>query len=185
MPQVQNEAIQKLFETVQDPKQRQLLAGIINGKLVAEVYCDSEDIYEDREVPVLDEENEPVLYKSGKRKGEAKTTTASVLVREGCKGRMIGRIWDDGRVEETAAEDGTIHLRSSRKRFDGEYGFECWCGQDSRIAEAEVGVLTFDGRAPTREGIQTIADNLKQKPANYPIIEGEKIIDGFRIKGVA
>lgn len=185
MPQVQDEAIKKLFETVQDPKQRQVLAGILNGKLVAEVYCDSEDIYEDREVPVLDEENQTVLYKSGKNKGQPKTTTEKVLVRPGTNGRLIARIWDDGRVEEVADENGFIWLRSSRKRFDGNYGFECWCGQDSRIAEAEVGVLTFDGRAPTREGIQTIADNLKKNPANYPIIEGEQHVDGFRIKGVA
>lgn len=185
MPQVNNEAVRQLFDTVTDPQQRKVLAGIINGKIVAEIYCDTEDVYEDQEVVVLDDAGEPVLYKSGKRKGEPKTEVKLVLVRKGTNGALIGRIWDDGRVEEVADEDGFVWLRSSRKRFDGNYGFECWCGQDSRIAECEAGVLSFNGTAPTKEGINTIAMNLQKKPANYPTVDGEQIVDGFRIKGVA
>jgi hypothetical protein len=47
-------------------------------------------------------------------------------------------------------EDGLMYLRSSRRRTDGELGFECWCGADSRIAPNEDGILKADGSQPSQ-----------------------------------
>ena len=107
--QVANKAIEEMLKNA-DPQSRKVMANILTGKIVANIFCLSEDIKSTREVPVLDENDQPVLYLSGKNKGKAKTKTEEYIVHEGCKGRHIGVIYDNGRAEPIRAEDGNYFL---------------------------------------------------------------------------
>lgn len=80
---------------------------------------------------------------------------------------------------------GDNGLLSARKRFDGNWGFECICGNDSRLAPSEKGLI---GRnRPNPAALQKIAKNLAdpkkqailKKHSNY--IE----VDGFRMTSAA
>lgn len=161
--------------------QQNIMAGILRSEYAYEVTCNSEDVYEDVEVPVLDADGNQEFYKSGKRKGEPKMTTEKRLVREGVKGRTIAYITTEDQVVPVAV-DGIMFLRSSRKRTDGEWGFESWCGTDSRIAAHEQGILGAD--QPSKDDLHRMAYNLEQNPPKYVTINGERQVDGFIIREV-
>jgi hypothetical protein len=110
-----------------------------------------------------------------------------------CKGEVIGYFYPDGvddngrpkyRVEPVTV-DGKMKLRSVRKRLDGHYGFQCWCGQDSRLAAPEQDSIGYDGQPPTRQGLEDIYARLQKKPAHYPEVNGARDVDGFSIERVA
>ena len=176
--QVANKAIEEILKNA-DPQSRKVMANILTGKIVAKVFCLSEDIKSTREVPVLDEKDQPVLYKTGAKKGQIKTTTEEYISRVGCKGRHIGVIYDNGRAEPVRDEDGNYYLRSTRQRLDGAIGCECWCGQDSRISAQEAGDLRFDGQPPSKEGLEAIFGRIQKNPTVIEIKNGRTVIDGF------
>ena len=107
-----------------------------------------------------------------------------------CKGKVIAHIYADGRVVETDLvidKKGKYGLYSSglegsRQRLDGNWGFRCYCGNNSILAEAEQGQI---GRgAPSKENIETIAQRLSKKPTKVAI-KGDKIaVDGFTVEKV-
>jgi hypothetical protein len=112
---------------------------------------------------------------------------------ETCQGEVVGYLYVDGtdsrgrikyRVEPVVKPDGSIKLYAHRKRLDSQYGFECSCGQDSRIARHEAGALKYDGKPPTREGLEDIYAQLQKNPADYPEINGIREVDGFQIERV-
>lgn len=174
---ISNSQLQSLLSNIPDPKMRKELSDIATGKITHEIYCLSEDIIEDREVEILDKNNEKVLDKNG----NAKTKTIQVIVREGCKNRLIAKIYNTGKVVMLASE-GKAWLKSSRDRFDGNKGFQCWCGQDSLLSKQEVGHI---GEAhPSNEDLANIWQNITKDPSSYPVVNGEKIIDGFMIKEI-
>lgn len=181
--QPRNKAIEEILKNA-DPQSRKVMANILNGKIVANIFCLSEDIKAKREVPVLDEKDQPVLYKSGEKQGQPKTKTEEFIEREGCKGRHIGVIYDNGRAEPVRADDGNYYLRSTRQRLDGVVGCECWCGQDSRIAVQEAGELRFDGQPPSKQGLETIFKNIQKNPTVVEIKNGRTEIDGFAFEEV-
>lgn len=153
---VPNAAIEEMLKAIPDRKQRNQIASIINGKVEKEVYCHSQDIVDAKD----------------KKK----------LVQKGCNGRLIARIYNDGRVVMVAS-DGKAWLRSSRHRFDGQMGFQCWCGQDSLLAEAEQGII---GEAPpTREDLGSIYEKLQIKKPNYKQFQGGTFVDGFEVREIA
>lgn len=176
--QVANKAIEEMLKNV-DPQTRKVLSNIVTGKIIANIYCLSEDQKETQDVPTLDKKGNPEVYKTGKQKGEPKTHKEEVLVREGCNGRLIGRIYDNGRVEPVREIDGNMYLRSTRKRLDGAIGCECWCGQDSRISAQEAGDLDCKGSAPTKEGLEKIFERIQKNPTVAEIKNGRTEIDGF------
>lgn len=194
MPNISQKAIEEMLRNA-DPQSRRVIKSILNGRVVANIYCTSEDIVGTREVPVLDEDGNEVTYKSGAKKGEVKTTTEEYLQREGCKGRHIGVIYATGetdqhgqpitRVEPVKGDDGKFYLRSTRKRLDGAMGCECWCGNDSRIAPQEAGHLDFSGNAPTKEGLEAIFKNIQKNPTVAEVHKNRTIVDGFEFEGVA
>lgn len=175
---VANKAIEEMLKNA-DPQSRKVMANILTGKVVARIYCLSQDVEATHEVPVLDENGEKMYYTSGKKKGQHKTKTETYIAREGCKGRLIGEIYDNGRAESIADKDGNHWLRSTRKRLDGVVGCECWCGNDSRISIQEAGHLRFDGQPPTKQGLEAIFDNVKKNPTVVEIKNGRTEIDGF------
>lgn len=176
--QVANKAIEEMLKNA-DPQSRKVMANILTGKIVANIYCLSEDIKEKVEVPITDKKGEPELYKTGDKKGQVKTKLEDVVVREGCKGRLIGQVYDNGRSEPVRADDGNFYLRATRKRLDGAIGCECWCGQDSRISTQEAGDLKFDGQPPTKQGLESIFKKIEKNPTVVEIKNGRTEIDGF------
>lgn len=181
--QVADEHINAMLNNL-PPDQAAQFASIIKGDVDYEVICNSEDKYADIVVPVLDEDEQPVLFKSGKRKGEVKTTTEKQLVHEGTNGRVIAHIMTDGQVIAVKDENDFMWLRASRRRTDGELGFECWCGQDTRIAPNEDGIIKADGSQPSRDDLMQLAHNLEQNPPKYATINGERNVDGFILRKV-
>jgi hypothetical protein len=175
---VANKAIEEMLKNA-DPQSRKVMANILTGKIVANIYCLSEDVKSTREVSVLDKSGNPVLYKSGDKKGEVKTTTEEYISRVGCKGRHIGVVYDNGRAEPVRADDGNFYLRATRQRLDGVIGCECWCGQDSRISKQEAGDLKFDGQPPTKQGLESIFKRIQKDPTLVEIKNGRTEIDGF------
>lgn len=176
--QVANKAIEEMLKNV-DPQSRKVMANILTGKIIANIFCLSQDIKEKREVPVVDENGKPVLYVKGDKKGKQKTEEKDVVVRTGCNGRHIGVIYDNGRAEPVRDPDGNFYLRSTRKRLDGAVGCECWCGQDSRISAQEAGHIDYSGNAPSKEGLETIFKNVQKNPTVVEIKNGRTEVDGF------
>lgn len=181
--QVANKAIEEMLKNA-DPQSRKVMANILTGKIVANIFCLSEDVIQKVESPVLDDDGNTVIYKSGEKKGQPKTKLEDVVSREGCKGRHIGVIYDNGRAEPVRADDGNFYLRSTRQRLDGVVGCECWCGQDSRIAAQEAGELKFDGQPPTKQGLETIFKNIQKNPTVVEIKNGRTVIDGFAFEEI-
>lgn len=175
--QVSNAQIQSLLNNLPDPKMRREMSDILTGQVKYEILCLSEDVYQDVEEPVLNKKGEQVLDK----KGLVKTETINKLVSEGCKGRSIGKIYNTGKVVMTTS-DGKAWLRSSRDRFDGHKGFQCWCGNDSLLAKQELGHI--GEAAPSKEDLGEIWKKISSDPNSYPTIKGETIIDGFMLKEI-
>lgn len=176
--QVGNKAIEEMLKNA-DPQSRKVMANILTGKIVANIYCLSQDIIKKVEAPVLDKDGEPVLYKTGDKKGQPKTSLQDAIERKGCNGRLIGQVYDNGRSEPVRADDGNFYLRATRKRLDGAIGCECWCGQDSRISAQEAGDLKFDGQPPTKQGLESIFKKIEKNPTVIEIKNGRTEIDGF------
>jgi hypothetical protein len=188
MPNIPDAALNEMLKQL--PKEtRKSLAHLVSGKISHQVHCMGEDTYESVEVPVLDEDDKPVLDENE----QPVTETERRLVREGCKGEVIAYFYIDGvdqngrptqRVEPVVKEDKSMKLRSVRKRLDGNFGFQCWCGNDSRLARQERGSIGFDGLAPTRAGLEAIYGELQKDPGHYPEINGVTEVDGFQIERV-
>lgn len=105
-----------------------------------------------------------------------------------CKGRVIAVIYDNGRIHPIASPDkkgvDVLWLRSSRNRLDGGIGFECWCGNDSRLSEEEKPHIDYNGNPPTKSGLMEIYEATSGNKDKYPWRNGTREIDGFIIEGV-
>lgn len=76
--------------------------------------------------------------------------------------------------------DGII---SSRQRLDKTWGFQCVCGNDSRLAMAEVGIIA--SAPPTMDELLKLKALFKAKPTKFER-DGKKIVcDGFIMEPVA
>jgi len=137
-------ALNNMIAQVTDPKLREKLANIANGKIVKQVRC---------------------LSKS-------------------CAGKVIAYIYNDGQIEEqtTFNKQGKLvsGLLGSRPRLDGQMGFQCACMNDSRLAEAEDGIITE--LVPTKEDLDRVYQNLQKKPAKYIGKGGTIEVDNFIIE---
>ena len=181
--QVNDQIVNQMLRNLPQDQQN-AFAAVLRNEVAYEVICNTKDVTEDRDVPTLDEDGKEQFYKSGDRKGELKTHKETVVVQQGTNGRVIAYINNDGSVTPLKDENGVMWLRSSRRRTDGEYGFECWCGLDSRIAPNEAGILKADGTQPTKEDLYRMAENLQKQPPKYATINHERDVDGFIIRKV-
>ena len=181
--QVSDQLVNQMLRNLPQDQQS-IMAGILRSEIKYEVICPTQDVYKDVEVPMTDDDGNQVLYKSGEKKGQPRMTTEKKLVQAGANGRVIAYIHADGTVQPTKDENGFMWLRASRRRTDGEYGFECWDGTDSRIAPNELGILKADGTQPSKEDLYHMAENLQKQPPKYATINGERHVDGFIIREV-
>ena len=115
---------------------------------------------------------------------DAKFTHNIRCLSKKCKGRIIGHLDTKGKVIPTTDNKGRMFMRASRNRLDGFFGFECGCGNDSRIAEAERGVPGFINALPTKENIERVWGRLKVKPAVFIEHNGKQEIDKFLIEKI-
>lgn len=179
--QVSDELVNQMLRNLPQDQQ-QIVSGILTEEYTHEVICNSDDVYEDVDVPVTDDDGNVVLFKTGERKGQIKTKKERQLVREGAKGRVIAYITADNKVVPTKDEKGRMWLRSSRRRLDGEWGFQSWCGTDSLLAEQEKDVI--GEHQPTKDDLYQIASRLNENAPKYATINGEREVDGFVIREV-
>ncbi|MFA5937323.1 MAG: hypothetical protein WC822_05635, partial [Candidatus Paceibacterota bacterium] len=74
-------------------------------------------------------------------------------------------------------------LEGSRQRLDGQWGFRCYCGNNSVLCEEEKGVIT--PARPSQADLQKIAERLSHRKTNtYLPKNGKTNIDGFVIEEV-
>ena len=153
---INENALNKMIEQVSDPKLRSQLANIATGKIVKQIRCLSSS----------------------------------------CQGKIIGFIYEgkheegqlyaDGHIEEVTTYDKKGNLVSgllgSRPRLDGQLGIQCACMNDSRLAEAEDGIIT--DRVPTKEDLEKVYTNLQKKPTRYIEKSGKMEVDDFIIEKV-
>lgn len=99
-----------------------------------------------------------------------------------CKGRIIGEVYTNGKINPTIQKDGLMYLRATRQRLDGFLGFQCWCGNDSRLCLAEKGVQGIEQNAITKTDLEEVWSRLQKKPVDYPIIAGKQSVDNFLIE---
>lgn len=155
---VKSSELRQILDNIPDRRQRDTIANIMSSQIVKQVRCLSEDIYE------------------GKGKNKS-------LVREGCKGRIIAHIYQDGKVR-MAVSDGKCWLRAFRHRLDGAMGFQCWCKNDSRLCPAEASTEGIVRNAVNKKAIEEVWEKLGGKMADYPIKNGVQVIDGFAIEEI-
>lgn len=117
--------------------------------------------------------------------GEIVKTITCLGKKHGASGQVMGHIYKDGKFRAVTDNKGRMWCRASRVRLDGNLGFECWCGNDSRLCEAEKGVKGIENNAVQKSDLDTVFARLQQKPANYPVTDGAQVVDGFKIEGVA
>ena len=155
--QVAQNVITDMLKNIKDPKLRGVYGNIISGKITGLVRCNSDN----------------------------------------CQGRIIAHITEDGRVDETPPlpqkklkKGATIAqrvyssgLEGSRQRFDGQWGFRCYCGNNSILCAEEQGIIT--PARPSEEDLQKIATRLSRRKGNpYEIKNGKCAVDGFTIEEV-
>ena len=150
---VPNTAVKGILKNIPDAKQRNLIDKIISGKVAKEIICLSED------------------------KKDAK----GKVISKGCNGRTIGYIYDNGRVE-VKYHNKLGYLRATRHRLDGYMGFQCWCGNDSRLSEQEKSVTGIANNSVTKKDLEEVYENLQRKPAHYTKTDGIQIVDNFEIR---
>lgn len=105
-----------------------------------------------------------------------------------CKNRFVGYIQtvnDETKFEPVVNEAGEMHVRSWRPRMDGQMGFLCWCGNDTRISKHEEGEFDYKGNIPNKAGFNRIFERLQLNPPNYAEKNGIKNIDGFLVEAIA
>lgn len=98
-----------------------------------------------------------------------------------CKGRIIAHIMKDGRIRATT-EYGLMYLLAHRPRFDGYLGFQCLCGNDSRLCEQEKGIRGIEENCLSAEDIVKVGKRLKKKKNKYDEVNGKQLIDNFLIE---
>lgn len=68
-------------------------------------------------------------------------------------------------------EDGKDYsIVSARKRFDGEWGFECTCGNKDIMTEQEKRMISNHAQ-PQPEELKTIINNLKIQAPQFELVE--------------
>lgn len=107
-----------------------------------------------------------------------------------CKGQVIAHIMSDGRVIETQlavdpkGKYGLYKsgLEGSRQRLDGNWGFRCYCGNNSILSAQEQGHI--GAGAPSKEDIMKIAGKVQRHPTKIKARGGKISVDGFTIEQV-
>ena len=101
-----------------------------------------------------------------------------------CKGRVIGHVYKDGSIRPTSDGD-EMYMRAYRNRLDGFLGFQCWCGNDSRLSPQEAEVPGMSTASPSKSDLERVWGNVAKKPSNYPTADGRQEVDGFRLEEVS
>lgn len=90
--------------------------------------------------------------------------------------KIIGHIHKDGKISPAG-----IRLLAVRHRLDGEIGFQCLCGNDSRLSSAEKGVGGIEDNMVTKDDLLEIAKRLSAKRKKYRETKEGREIDGFLV----
>lgn len=109
-------------------------------------------------------------------------THAVYCLSKTCHERLMGHIYTDGKFRAvTEEETGKMWCRASRNRLDGHWGFQCWCGNDSRLAAQEKGNKGIESNGVTKADLERVWEAVQAHPSNYPELKGRQIVDGFML----
>lgn len=138
------------------PKDRRMYAGILQGKVTHNVYCNQ----------------------------GGKSQQAGLDHLKHNKGALIASIYHDDTVRGIRDDNGAMWLKASRVRTDGSSGFECWCGNDSRRTKDEMGVFDDKGNHPEQSELVELFKKVGGKGAAVKDITEKQEVDGFTIEAV-
>lgn len=99
---------------------------------------------------------------------------------ESCS-RIVAEIHKNGKITPLIGKDGTMYLLAYRHRLDSNLGFQCLCGNDSRLSPQEKGNKGIEGNSATKSDIEAVLRKVKQSPSNYNESGGVKRIDNFTL----
>jgi len=110
-----------------------------------------------------------------------------------CRGRIVAHFVknvNDNRetpeivIKPTVNKKGVMFLLAYRPRLDGFAGFQCICGNDSRLSKAEMGVKGIENNAVTKKDLNEVFAKLTKKPATYTKVGGKLEIDNFVVTDI-
>lgn len=97
-------------------------------------------------------------------------------------GRVIGEKYKDGRIEATTDGNGVMWMLAYRPRLDGFLGFQCRCGNDSRLSGYEKGVKSIEKNKVKQKDIEAVLEKVSKNPPKYKEVGGEMEVDKFIIR---
>ena len=97
-------------------------------------------------------------------------------------GRHIADIYSDGKIEPVVDAKGIMWLFAYRPRLDGYFGFQCACGNDSRLCTQEKGVRGIEKNHVTPNEVKLVLGRVKKAPVVYEEKDGVQVVDNFIIK---
>jgi hypothetical protein len=100
-----------------------------------------------------------------------------------CK-NLIAYIKHDDSVEPVIDKNGVMWLLASRPRLDGLWGFQCLCGNDSRLCQAEKGNKGIENNALTTQDVQEVLGKLEKKQTKVVKIGNANLIDNFILEDI-
>lgn len=97
-------------------------------------------------------------------------------------GRVIGEVYKDGRIEAVTDGNGVMWMLAYRPRLDGFLGFQCRCGNDSRLSGYEKGVKSIEKNKVKQKDIEAVLEKVSKNPPKYKEVGGEMEVDKFIIR---
>lgn len=101
-----------------------------------------------------------------------------------CK-HTIADVDKDNKITPVVDTTGVMWLLAFRPRLDGEWGFQCRCGNDSRLCDAEKNIEEIEDNrltnANTKVVLDKIHERLKTMKKVYTEVGNTKQVDNFLI----
>ena len=102
---------------------------------------------------------------------------------EKCNGRVVAQIYEDGKIRPSI-DSGIMWLYAYRHRLDGSLGFQCMCGNDSRLAEVEKGIKGIEENSISREDIETVYTRIETTKPSYKKTGKKLEVNNFIIEDI-
>jgi hypothetical protein len=106
-----------------------------------------------------------------------------------CKGRIIGKVPDKGQPISILNDDKTSGLLSVRLRMDKNFGFQCFCGNNSLLSVHEAEAVKKSGNLrngmpPSRAEVKEIWRRVNDNPTITKNKDGRLMIENFSIEEI-
>jgi hypothetical protein len=155
-----------MLQYITNPEIRQTYANILNGRIVAQVRCNSATC-----------KGRVIAHISADENGEL-GVAHEVLPLEPTQAQ-IRKFEKEGHTPPTYVSG----LEGDRVRLDGSRGFRCYCGNNSILHKHEVGHVRAN--SPTKRDLEQVFGKMHSQPIKYKEVNGKMDVDGFTIERIS